>query len=97
MESPVAIDPTTSSSPSSKACDNLDYVPAAYALASIARADHGVTGHSPARDIIDLLVPKKQLRRTQVPRATVDESHLCTPHGVRRKFQPVETDPTHPF
>ena len=27
---------------------------------------------------LDLLVPKKQLRRPQVPRATVDESHLCT-------------------
>ena len=97
MESPVAIDPTTSSSPSSKACDNLDYVPAAYALVSIARAHHGVTGHSPARDIINFLVPKKQLRRPEVPRAAVFQSHLCAPHRVGRKLQPVEADPAHPF
>ena len=97
MESLVAIDPTTSSSPSSKACDNLDYVPAAYALVSIARADHGVTGHSPARDIINFLVPKKQLRRPQVSRATVYEGHLCAPHRMGRKLQPFETDTAHPF
>src|SRR5262245_45389297 len=66
METPVAIDPTTSSSASSTVCDNLDYVSAAYALASIARADHGATGHSPARDIIQLLVPEKGLDVTNV-------------------------------
>jgi hypothetical protein len=37
MESPVAIDPTTSSSPSSRACDNAGYVPSACPLASLAK------------------------------------------------------------
>jgi hypothetical protein len=83
MESPVAIDPTTSSSPSS--CDNLDYVPAAYALVSIARADHGVTGHSPARDIINPRVPEKELSRAGF-RCDDSQGHLRA-HRVRRKFQ----------
>ena len=97
MESLVAIDPTTSSSPSSKACDNLDYVPAAYALVSIARADHGVTGHSPARDIIDARVAQKKLGRPQVPGAAIDDRHFGSPHRVRGEFQRVEPDAAHPF
>ena len=50
----------------------------------------------PNRALI-FLVPKKQLRRPQVPCAAVDESHLRPPHGVCRKLQPVEADPAHPF
>jgi hypothetical protein len=37
MDSPVAIDPTTSSSPSSRTSDNRDYVPFAFPLASLAK------------------------------------------------------------
>jgi hypothetical protein len=32
---PGSLNPTTSSSPSSKACDNMDYLPAAYPFALI--------------------------------------------------------------
>src|SRR5215471_4181518 len=44
-----------------------------------------------------VLVPKKQLRRPEVPRAAVDQSHLCPPHRMGRKLQPIETDTAHPF
>jgi hypothetical protein len=43
------IDPTTSCSPSSEACDNTDYVPGQPALHLDDDPRHGATGHSPTR------------------------------------------------
>ena len=73
------------------------YVPRAAYQHTVRSTQTYTTGHSPERDIVNSLVPKKQLRRPEVPGAAVDESHFCAPHRMGRKLQPVETDPTHPF
>ena len=92
MDSPVAIDPTTSSSPSSRTSDNRDYVPFAFPLRIAGKADHGATGHSPARDIINLRMPEQKLDRSEVPGAPVDQHCLGPPQRVRAELAQIETD-----
>jgi len=60
------IDPTTSCSPSSEACDNTDYVPGQPALHLDDDPRHGATGHSPTRDIIGLGMSEQRLNHANV-------------------------------
>src|SRR5215470_2017983 len=55
------------------------------------RADHqhavrlaqlSTTGHSPARDIVNLGVAQQQLNRAEVSRAAIDDRRLCAPERV---------------
>src|SRR5262245_13038162 len=64
---------------------------------TVRSAHLSTTGHSPARDIVDPRVPKKELSRAQVSGATIDQGHLRAPHRVRREFQWVEADAAYPF
>ena len=60
-ESPDDIDPMTSFSPSSKTSKNTDYVPPAHPVRLHDRQHSYTTGHSPAREIVQLRVSEQDL------------------------------------
>ena len=56
-----------------------------------------ITGHSPARDIVHLLMSEQKLHGPEVPSTTIDQGSLGPPQRMRPELQWVETDAGSPF
>ena len=52
----------------------------------------GVTGHSPAREIVEFRVPKQQLHNAQILCAPIDQRRFGSPHRVRAVVGWIESE-----
>ena len=58
---------------------------------AVAQPVRRTTGHSPAREIVQLGMPKQQLHCTQILRAPIDQRRLGPSHRVRPVVGAVQT------